>query len=172
MTDLGATRKPLTSHLPPDPREAAHTSDVWVSLSIALVLALAAATIALWPTPQSAKSATQLREPLPSKVASFGLPSRTEPAVSSVPTRFTNPFDASEVFVFPPGTTEDAARQSVAEVLLQRARDREALISSVKYVHTQPPPPFRIPALMSVPHLSQGILGRNVMSGRSFHIAD
>jgi len=40
------------------------------------------------------------------------------------PVRFNNPFDASEVFEFPPGTSDDQARQSVAAVLLQRARDR------------------------------------------------
>ena len=39
--------------------------------------------------------------------------------------RFSNPFDASEVFEFPPGTTDKQARQSVAATLLQRARDRQ-----------------------------------------------
>lgn len=47
------------------------------------------------------------------------------------PVRFSNPFDASEVFEFPPGTDEDQARQSVATVLLQRARDRQ-LAGAVK----------------------------------------
>jgi len=42
------------------------------------------------------------------------------------PVRFGNPFDASEVFEFPPGTSVDQARQSVAAMLLQRARDRQA----------------------------------------------
>jgi hypothetical protein len=36
----------------------------------------------------------------------------------------TNPFDASEVFEFPAETTEAAARNAIAELLLQRARDR------------------------------------------------
>jgi hypothetical protein len=36
-----------------------------------------------------------------------------------------NPFDASEVFEFSPGTSEAEARQSVAKILLQRARDRQ-----------------------------------------------
>lgn len=42
------------------------------------------------------------------------------------PVRFGNPFDASEVFEFPPGTSVDQARHSVAAMLLQRARDRQA----------------------------------------------
>jgi hypothetical protein len=41
------------------------------------------------------------------------------------PARFSNPFDASEVFEFPPGTSDEQARQSVATILLQRARDRQ-----------------------------------------------
>jgi hypothetical protein len=42
------------------------------------------------------------------------------------PVRFTNPFDPSEVFDFPSGTGADQARESVAAILLQRARDRQA----------------------------------------------
>jgi hypothetical protein len=41
------------------------------------------------------------------------------------PVRFNNPFDASEVFEFPPGTSDDKVRESVVAVLLQRARDRQ-----------------------------------------------
>jgi len=37
---------------------------------------------------------------------------------------FANPFDPSEVFEFPPGTSESDARQAVADILLQRARER------------------------------------------------
>lgn len=37
---------------------------------------------------------------------------------------FANPFDASEIFQFPAGTSEGSAREAVAELLLQRARER------------------------------------------------
>lgn len=40
------------------------------------------------------------------------------------PVRFKNPFDHSEVFEFPPGTSPAEARQAVAQVLMERARDR------------------------------------------------
>lgn len=43
-----------------------------------------------------------------------------------VPLRFKNPFDASEVFEFPPGTTADEARVAVAGLLAQRAQERLA----------------------------------------------
>ena len=49
-----------------------------------------------------------------------------QPAESMGPTiRIRNPFDASEVFEFSPGTSEAEARQAMAKVLLQRARDRQ-----------------------------------------------
>jgi hypothetical protein len=54
-------------------------------------------------------------------------PSPEMPAVESrqpPPVRFRNPFDRSEVFEFPPGTSVEEARQSAAALLLQRARDR------------------------------------------------
>jgi hypothetical protein len=76
-------------------------------------------------------------------------PAQTEPpAVGNLPTRFTNPFDASEVFEFPPGTTQDAARESVAETLLQRARERRIQVSSVK-VHDHRSAALRTRALIS-----------------------
>ncbi|HEY6925841.1 MAG TPA: hypothetical protein VI653_20340 [Steroidobacteraceae bacterium] len=40
------------------------------------------------------------------------------------PLRFKNPFDKSEVFEFPAGTTLEEARASVADLLRQRALDR------------------------------------------------
>lgn len=43
----------------------------------------------------------------------------------SEPVRFANPFDADEVFEFPPGTTEAQARDVVADVLLKRAISRQ-----------------------------------------------
>jgi hypothetical protein len=47
------------------------------------------------------------------------------PSADNAPVRFTNPFDAREVFQFPPGTSETEARDAVADLLLQRARDRQ-----------------------------------------------
>jgi hypothetical protein len=40
------------------------------------------------------------------------------------PVRFKNPFDHNEVFEFPPGTSLTEARQAVAQLLMERARDR------------------------------------------------
>jgi hypothetical protein len=48
-----------------------------------------------------------------------------EPTVPDPPLLFKNPFDSGELFVFPAGTTADDARDTVAAMLLERARDRQ-----------------------------------------------
>lgn len=42
------------------------------------------------------------------------------------PVRYANPFDKSEVFEFPAGTTKEAARDQVAAMLLERGLERRA----------------------------------------------
>jgi hypothetical protein len=46
------------------------------------------------------------------------------PAIPTV--KFVNPFDASEIFEFPAGTSTDEARDHVATFLMERARHRHA----------------------------------------------
>lgn len=48
----------------------------------------------------------------------------TDPEQDSV--RFANPFDATEVFEFPAGTTEAEAQQAIAGFLMERAVSRQA----------------------------------------------
>ena len=49
------------------------------------------------------------------------------PATPHAPVRFKNPFDASEVFEFPAGMSRTEVRDAVAELLSQRARERQNL---------------------------------------------
>ncbi len=139
-TGVGTERTRVSRSLvPPAPRELARGTDLWVSLSIAAVLGISAAAVAFWPVEQRAKVAT------PSVVRTQA----TQEPLPSAPTRFTNPFDASEVFVFPPGTSEDDARASVAEILLERARKRRAQLGNVKHARDHRPASFPTSALMS-----------------------
>lgn len=66
--------------------------------------------------------------PLPATVvAQVDEPSRTtNEAENRTPVLVRNPFDKSEVFEFPPGTTEQEAHAAVADTLLERARERQA----------------------------------------------
>ncbi|HVY80193.1 MAG TPA: hypothetical protein VG994_04360 [Steroidobacteraceae bacterium] len=58
--------------------------------------------------------------------ASNASPASPPPAKTATadPVRFRNPFDPSEVFDFPAGTTRDEARAAVAALLIERARNR------------------------------------------------
>lgn len=61
--------------------------------------------------------------PAPAPVAATPVAPQPPPPPGE-PVRFKNPFDHSEVFEFPPGTSPADARQAVAELLMARARDR------------------------------------------------
>ena len=93
-----------------------------------------AVTIAIW---AAAHRAAEPHRSTPT--ATIDVPVSTAPAATlpahpqQPPVRFTNPFDASEVFEFPPGTSETEARQAVAELLRQRARDRWTQAGPVKH---------------------------------------
>ena len=89
---------------------------VGASVALAVLTALTmykpAANIAL-PAPQVAMISEE------SGVVPAISPERARP-----PVRFANPFDRSEVFEFPPGTTRAEARRKVAQLLLDRANGR------------------------------------------------
>lgn len=58
-------------------------------------------------------------------------------ASSVIPTvRVRNPFDASEVFEFPAGTSHAESHEKVAQILLQRARERQSHWEHIKPVAT------------------------------------
>ncbi|MBS0417009.1 MAG: hypothetical protein JSR66_04815 [Proteobacteria bacterium] len=63
--------------------------------------------------------------PAPARAPASPLPPPPPPAVQGEPVKVANPFDASEVFQFPAGTTATDAHLAVAGILLQRARDRQ-----------------------------------------------
>jgi hypothetical protein len=78
-------------------------------------------------------------QPSPSTLASAPS-SALSPATDSEPVRFVNPFDRKEVFEFPAGTSKADARDAVAELLYERAEDRQVsargLVSGMGARHT------------------------------------
>jgi hypothetical protein len=59
------------------------------------------------------------------------------PAASSAPVvKFVNPFDKTEVFEFPAGTTPAESREKVAQILMQRAQERQSKWEGIKPVVT------------------------------------
>jgi hypothetical protein len=82
---------------------------------IALTISAAYVTEKNWPSPRSAAPTMAAHSVVGSK-----------PIAVSV--RFTNPFDESEVFEFPAGTSGAEAQDAVARTLLERARKRLATL--------------------------------------------
>ncbi len=65
----------------------------------------------------------------PPKILAAAAPARTAPAPQKTPPvalKVANPFDPTEVFELPAGMPEADARDAVAELLLERARERVA----------------------------------------------
>ncbi|MDB6046811.1 MAG: hypothetical protein JWM63_5362 [Gammaproteobacteria bacterium] len=98
----------------------------WPLARAAGALGIAAAALALGSAAHRAADRSSSPPAVTTRAPTSAAPAAPEPAGSqSLPVRFKNPFDASEIFEFPPGTSEGEARQSVAELLLQRAHDRQ-----------------------------------------------
>jgi hypothetical protein len=71
------------------------------------------------------KATPSLADTFEQKTSLRELLSEAASPAEAEPVRLTNPFDAKEVFEFSPGTTQDAAREAVAEILMQRAMSRQ-----------------------------------------------
>jgi len=62
-----------------------------------------------------------------------------------LPVQIVNPFDKTEVFQFPAGTSDDESREKVAQILMQRARDRQS-----HWEHIRPELRLRTASLMRI----------------------
>jgi hypothetical protein len=105
----------------------------------AVALGIAAAVIALGSAAHRAADRKPLAAAIAPKISAAPTPAASpSPEPDSTPVRFKNPFDRSEVFEFPPGTSEADARQAVADILLQRAHDRQSQAGGAKRVGSTP----------------------------------
>jgi len=109
---------------------------------LAIILQIGAATLASGAIAYVATNPQQLTRTSAAAAALAPAPKITAPPPPQAqPVTFKNPFDASEVFQFPSGTSEAEARQSVAEILIQRARERKD--AWMKARHAANPPQQR-----------------------------
>ena len=135
--------KVVTIRVPADPAPA-----VAATPSQAAAIAVTAASATVPPSPAAATAATTAPaspppgmaaiappSPLPATAAPGAAVTALTPATASGPStdqpatvRFANPFDKREVFEFPPGTSQADARDAVADLLADRARDRRGLL--------------------------------------------
>jgi hypothetical protein len=99
------------------------------------VLALGIGLAFLWPASAHRSAMSSGAKSFPAAQVSAPALEFIEPHSLPLPVRIANAFDASEVFEFPQGTTDDAARAAVAELLLNRARERRAERLAAKHTH-------------------------------------
>lgn len=108
------TRLDGTSH---KPRLQARDIALGASVVLAVVLMVFVVYVSSGPDPVSSEPVLVLDAEAPVFIPA------EEPA-QPPPVRVVNPFDDSEVFEFPAGTSEREAHDRVAELLLERARER------------------------------------------------
>jgi hypothetical protein len=109
-----------------EPARARHVPVSRLSLSLApAVGAIGALYLLIASSDEASQPVTQdLLEHAPQSQAPESRP-EPEPHVAGKPVQFANPFDAHEVFEFPAGTSEAEARDTVAQVLMARAMERQ-----------------------------------------------
>jgi hypothetical protein len=96
----------------------------WATVGIAAVMSVVSSGLTYLATARAPADLSGQPRTVPQHLAAAPAPQRAVPV--EVPVKFINPFDATEVFEFPAGTTPVAARDAVAELLLNRARERRA----------------------------------------------
>lgn len=120
-----------------DGRRPSASSDSRARVALLLCTSAAAALLAVG-------DASVVRVPAVTAVASVArAPIERRIVVSTQqppPVRFANPFDATEVFEFPSGTSKSAAREAVAKLLTERARGRHYLLRAKRAHHPRPHP--------------------------------
>lgn len=121
----GSVQPAPTPLLQRAPARSATRFRIW-PVALAAAVVGVAAVIAWWavaqrsaPTPPA--PAVRIQDPAP-----VVPPPAPPPEPQGPPVQVRNPFDATEIFEFPAGTSKTEARAAVAELLLQRARDRKS----------------------------------------------
>ena len=131
-----ATASRVASNARPASRVRMLRLPLLVLSSVALVSVIAAGALresdkrAALPPPPPAVVPVPV-PPLPVQAAELPPP---EPVV------LTNPFDATEKFTFPPGTSKADARDQMATLLLQRATQRRAHLPRARKLAAEPKP--------------------------------
>jgi len=119
-------QRPATASRPDSSARPASRARILRSSLMALCLVAVAGVIAAGTLRESDKRAA-LPAPPPPAVAPVAAPPPPVQVVETPPPEpvvLTNPFDKTEKFTFPPGTSKADAREQMAAMLLQRAAER------------------------------------------------
>ena len=124
-TDVAGPAAPAQ---PPPSQDVATQPRPWPAGGVAAIVGVTVVfgtLVALGAIAQRTSERSHLAAAVPTPTPVAATPVAPQPAAApGEPVRYKNPFDHSEVFEFPPGTSPTEARQAVAELLMERARDR------------------------------------------------
>jgi hypothetical protein len=109
-----------------------HPSRAVVGTAVAAALVVAGSIAHLAATQSRAPAVLVQASPEPPPP----LPAQLPAPVAQEPVLLKNPFDRSEVFEFPPGTSEADARDAVAKLLFERAQSRGPDVLKLRYRKT------------------------------------
>lgn len=118
----------------PQAPRARRRSAAAIAMMIGAVAAAAAAFAVIVPMDRSPEPVQAALAPQPAPVVEETAPLEVE----GPPVLFKNPFDATEVFEFPPGTSREEARAAVADLLIMRAQERQAMFEAQSKTRKQP----------------------------------
>src|SRR5580698_6673286 len=105
---------------------------------------VAQSVVSMPPVPVTVAPPPPASGPAPASALASASASASEPpsdaAMPPEPVRYANPFDKKEVFEFPAGTSKAEARDAVAELLYERAQERQlsvrGIVSGISVRHT------------------------------------
>lgn len=121
------TQPPTTRRSPPRQPVAARASGMRsiTAISLAVTFGVVCALSVLMANRETDQLSAHNSERWTQSVPSAPETKAQLELAAGVPVRFANPFDANEVFEFAPGTTDDEARDAVAQILVKRAMERQ-----------------------------------------------
>jgi hypothetical protein len=94
-----------------------------VAIGAVFAVVAVAAVAAMYRYSSPSPAAPQVVAPVAAQPEEMEIPAEAPPEPAVV--RVKNPFDAGEVFEFPPGTSKEEARDRVADILMKRAMERQ-----------------------------------------------
>lgn len=121
--------QPLHTHSTPpslDRRSSASRVALPMSILVGAVTAGIVIYMSVTPDRPDRASSTTMLQRVTEREWSAATP-EPEPEPEGEPVRFANPFDENEVFEFPPGTSNGEVRDAVADMLMKRAMERQAM---------------------------------------------
>ena len=101
---------------------------------------VAQSVVSMPPVPVTVAPPPPASGPAPASASASALEPPSDAAMPPEPVRYANPFDKKEVFEFPAGTSKAEARDAVAELLYERAQERQlsvrGIVSGISVRHT------------------------------------